>query len=312
MDAITMAAVAVSQDGFVVVHAAADGGPGPVLGFAPVTAGTNTDVTVPLEGEITDTLFPMLHVDTGEAGVYEFGTVEGADGPVVVDGAVATFPITVGTPAMRVNNQIVDGTVIAESVLSDGPGWLVIHADNDGAPGPVIGTAAVEAGTNINVEVELTGEATPVLFPMLHVDTGEVGTYEFGTVEGADGPVMVDGSVLVYPIDAAPAITYSGMISGDTVTVDAAQMGSQGWLVIHADNGGAPGPVLGQTPLVAGVNENVAVALEGDITETLFPMLHFDTGEMGVYEFGTVDGADGPVTVNDAVVTGPMTPEAGM
>jgi hypothetical protein len=85
-----------------------------------------------------------------------------------------------------------------------------------------------------------------------------------------------------------------------------------GWLVIHADADGAPGPVLGQTPLVAGVNEDIVVTLEGEITETLFPMLPFDTGEMGVYEFGTVDGADGPVTVNDAVVTGPMTPEAGM
>ncbi len=312
MNTITMAAVAVSQDGFVVVHAAADGAPGPVLGFTPVTAGTNTDVAVELEGEITDTVFPMLHVDTGEAGVYEFGTVEGADGPVAVNGTVATFPITVGTPAMRVNNQIVDGTVVAESVLSDGPGWLVIHADNGGAPGPVLGFAAVENGVNTNVEVELMEAATPVLFPMLHVDTGEVGTYEFGQVEGADGPVMVDGGVLVYPIDAAPSITYSGTISENTVTVDAAQIDAQGWLVIHADNGGAPGPVLGQTPLVAGVSENVAVALEGDITETVFPMLHYDTGEMGVYEFGAVEGADGPVAVNDAVVTGPLTPEAGM
>jgi hypothetical protein len=310
---VTMAAVSTAQDGFVVVHAGVDGAPGPVLGAAFVSAGTTTDVTVELQGDITPALWPMLHVDTGEAGVYEFGTVDGADGPVVVDGAVATFPITVGNPAMRVADQIVTDTVMAESVLSEGPGWLVIHADNNGAPGPVIGFAQVEDGTNVNVmaEVDPAG-VTPVLWPMLHVDTGAAGEYEFGTVDGADGPVMVDGSVLVFPINAASSIEYSGSISGSTVTVDSALIDAAGWMVIHADNGGAPGPVLGQTPIIPGLNTDISVELMGEITETVFPMLHYDTGEMGVYEFGTVDGADGPVRVGDAVVTGPMTPEAGM
>jgi len=36
----------------------------------------------------------------------------------------------------------------------------------------------------------------------LHVDTGEAGVYEFGEVEGADGPVMVNDGVLVFPINA--------------------------------------------------------------------------------------------------------------
>ena len=143
---------------------------------------------------------------------------------------------------------------------------------------------------------------------MLHVDTGEMGTYEFGTVEGADGPVFVNDAVLTFPINAAPSISYEGTLDGNTLTVDSALIDTQGWLVIHADNEGAPGAVLGQTPLVSDLNEHVAVTLDGDITETVFPMLHVDTGEMGVYEFGMVEGADGPVTVNDAVVTGPLTP----
>jgi hypothetical protein len=117
---------------------------------------------------------------------------------------------------------------------------------------------------------------------------------------------------LVFPINAASSIEYSGSISGSTVTVDSALIDAAGWMVIHADNGGAPGPVLGQTPIIPGLNTDISVELMGEITETVFPMLHYDTGEMGVYEFGTVDGADGPVRVGDAVVTGPMTPEAGM
>ncbi|MEL7433489.1 MAG: hypothetical protein AAFN11_06050 [Chloroflexota bacterium] len=313
---VAIANVVTAQDGWVVIHADnGEGAPGPVLGQTLVTAGSNTDVAIELEGDITDVVFPMLHVDTGEAGVYEFGAVEGADGPVIVDGTVATFPITIGTPSMRVSDQIVTDTVVAESVVSEGDGWLVIHADNgEGAPGPVIGQAQVSAGTNLDVTVEIDAMGlTPVLFPMLHVDTGEIGTYEFGAVEGADGPVFVNDAVLVFPINATPFITYSGTLDGSTVTVDAAGIDVQGWLVIHADNGeGAPGPVLGQTPIVPGVNTDIAVELEGEITETLFPMLHVDTGEAGVYEFGAVEGADGPVFVADAVVTGPMMPETMM
>ncbi|MFW5696292.1 MAG: DUF7282 domain-containing protein [Phototrophicaceae bacterium] len=313
-DALTVAAAVVSQDGFVVVHAdSGEGTPGPVIGFAPITAGMNTDVAVPLDGDITRTLFPMLHVDTGEVGTYEFGQVEGADSPIAIDGAVA---VTVGVPSMRVPDQIVTDTVTAESVVSEGPGWLVIHQDDgEGAPGPVIGFAAVEQGTNTDVTVGVEADSvTPALFPMLHVDTGEVGTYEFGQVEGADEPVTVDDTVLAFPINAAPSITYSGSLDeGNVLTVDSVLIDAQGWLVIHADSGeGIPGPVIGYTPIVEGVNENVTVTLDAEgMTDTLFPMLHYDTGEVGVYEFGQVEGADLPVNVNDAVVTGPLTPDMG-
>lgn len=312
MSTVNIASVVTNQDGWIVIHADGGGRPGPVLGQALVTAGSNSDVSVELSGDVTDVIYPMLHVDTGEAGTYEFGMVDGADGPVVVNGTVATFPIIVGTPSMRVADQIVSDSVVAESVVSEGDGWLVIHTQSaEGGPGPVIGQAQVSAGTNLDVVVEVDAMAvTSVLFPMLHVDTGEVGTYEFGAVEGADGPIIVNDAVLVYPIDAAPFITYSGSIDGNTITVDSAGIDVQGWLVIHMDNDGAPGPVLGQAPLVPGVNNHISIELEGDVTETVFPMLHVDTGEAGVYEFGAVEGADGPVAVNGAVVVGPMTPEA--
>ncbi len=306
---VNIASIATAQDGFIVIHSDNGGAPGPVLGVAPVTAGMNSDVVVELEGDITNVVFPMLHVDTGVAGEYEFGTVEGADGPVIVNGVVATFPITIGEPSMRVADQIVTDQVVAETVVSEGLGWLVIHADNGGAPGPVLGVAQVEAGTNWNVVVELEGDVTSVLFPMLHVDTGVEGEYEFGTVEGADGPVMVEMGVLTFPIHAASSINYEGSLDGTTLTVDSALIDVQGWLVIHDDNDGAPGPVLGQAPLVAGLNTNVVVELSGDMmSDTVFPMLHVDTGEAGVYEFGAVEGADGPVRTDDAVVTGPLTP----
>jgi hypothetical protein len=319
---VTVGSVVTAADGFIVIHANNEGAPGAVLGFAPVVAGSNNDVAVTLEGDVTPSVWPMLHVDTGEAGTYEFGTVEGADGPVIIDGAVAMNQITIGTPSMRVNDQIVihgDGmtaaetmTVTAASVVSEGEGFLVIHADGGGSPGPVLGYAPVTAGLNRNVAVEISGDVTPIVYPMLHVDTGEAGVYEFGTVEGADGPVRVNDAVLTFPINIAPSINLNGTLTGTTLWVAGALIDAPGFLAIHSDNGGSPGPVIGYAALVPGWNGNISVELsEAPATGTVFPMLHYDTGAAGVYEFGTVEGADGPVRVGEAVVVGPLTPAAG-
>ncbi len=320
----TATSATIDVNGWLVIHADNDGAPGPVIGVAPLTAGINTDVTVELEGDVTSVLWPMLHVDTGVEGEYEFGTVEGADGPVVLNGVSV---VAVGTnPTIKMNDQIVlngDGmmmddmmmlTATADFALSEGPGFIVIHADNEGAPGPVAGFAPVAAGANYDVVIELDSEmVTPVLWPMLHVDTGVEGEYEFGTVEGADGPVVVDEQVVVFPINAAPAIDYNTTIDGDVITVSSALIDAPGWLVIHADNDGAPGAVIGVAPLTPGLNSAVAITVDTDgLTETVFPMLHYDTGEAGVYEFGTVEGADAPVFVGGNVVVGPSTPEAMM
>lgn len=316
---VTAAVVSTAQDGWLVIHADNGGSPGPVLGQTLVEAGTTTDVEVVLAGDLTPQLWPMLHVDTGEAGVYEFGEVEGADGPVNI-GGVLTFPIST-VPAMRVPDQIAFGsdamggdmmepTLVADTVLSEGPGWLVVHADSDGSPGPVIGFAPVASGINFDVMVVLDTEGlTPVLWPMLHVDTGTEEVYEFGEVEGADGPVIIDGNVLTFPINGAPSIVYNGTLTGTTLVVEQALIDGTGWMVIHADNNGSPGAVLGFTPILEGLNSDISVELSEDgLTETVFPMLHYDTGVAGEYEFGTVEGEDGPVIVQGNVVTGPVLP----
>lgn len=103
------------------------------------------------------------------------------------------------TPAVTVRDQALDGgnTVTIAEVVAAEAGWMVIHASDEGAPGPVIGHAAVASGANENVTVDIDADAaTATLFAMLHVDGGEMGVYEF---PGADGPVRVDGSVVVRP-----------------------------------------------------------------------------------------------------------------
>jgi hypothetical protein len=210
-DSVTISDVITDAPGWLVIHSDDGGKPGPVLGETLLKAGRNRRVKVELAKDgRTNTLWPMLHVDTGEAGKYEFGTVEGADAPIAINGKVATLAIST-VPSIKADAAGFDPgdgkdkkpTFTASSVLSSGPGWLVIHIDDGGKPGPVAGETLLDDGVNTDVTVELDPSVlTPVLWPMLHVDTGEAGKYEFGTVEGADTPVQVDGKVVTFPVNA--------------------------------------------------------------------------------------------------------------
>lgn len=99
-------------------------------------------------------------------------------------------------PFLSVRDQLVRaGFVVIDQVVSDGPGWIVIHADNGGAPGAVVGFRFVANGLNSDVQVMIDESlATDVLFAMLHIDAGALATYEF---PGADLPATWDGSVVM-------------------------------------------------------------------------------------------------------------------
>lgn len=320
---VTVASVTTDAAGWLVIHTDNGGAPGAVLGQTQIEAGTSQNVVVTLDGAYNNFAFwPMLHVDTGEAGVYEFGTVEGADSPIVVDGTVATLQ-TYTVPHMRVSAQAVlrgdnsplaastdAPSFMAASVLSETAGWLVVHIDNAGAPGPVAGYAPLTEGSNLNVVVPLDQAVTltPVLWPMLHVDDGTVGEYEFDGQSGLDNPVSVMDVVQTQPVNTAPSLRFIDQpIAEGAITIDSVVIDAPGWLVIHADQDGAPGPVLAQVAVHSGLNQNIVIPLEGEAAGArVFPMLHYDTNEAGVYEFGTVDGADGPVVVGGSVVVAPL------
>jgi hypothetical protein len=117
------------------------------------------------------------------------------------------------TPSVQVSDQAIqNGTVTVDSIVSDGPGWIVIHADQNGAPGPVIGHSAVVNGENTDVTVEIdVNSATETLYAMLHTDAGTAGTYEF---PGADGPVTVDGQVVVTPFTVTGGLPAAMPVTG--------------------------------------------------------------------------------------------------
>ena len=90
-----------------------------------------------------------------------------------------------------------------EEVRQDG--WIVAHLDEGGKPGKVIGNTAVKKGESNNVVIKLSEDvpAGGKLWPMLHIDAGTIGTYEF---PGADAPVIVDGNIIMKQITVtAPA-----------------------------------------------------------------------------------------------------------
>ncbi len=214
---------------------------------------------------------------------------------------------TAGANSLEVADQELaeDGTVTVPLVNSAVDGWMVIHADSDGGPGPVIGFAPVTAGENVSVSVPIdVAGATETVHAMLHVDEGTVGAYEF---PGADGPARDDADAVVmlpFALSGLPAdaVSVAGQLANDqnTVVVPAVRAAADGWMVIHTDANGAPGPVAGFAPVTAGNNYNVVVELDPAlITETLHAMLHIDAGTAGEYEF---PGDDGPVMDADGNV----------
>jgi LPXTG-motif cell wall-anchored protein len=115
-------------------------------------------------------------------------------------------PAQAATGSLEVADQpLMNGAVSVAKVTAGQAGWVVVHLDENGTPGKVLGQTAVKAGETANVMVALNQnvDAGTSLWPMLHIDAGAVGTYEF---PGADTPVMgADGKPVMKKIAVAAA-----------------------------------------------------------------------------------------------------------
>lgn len=333
--------VSIPVDGWVVIHADLNGEPGHHVGIAQVTAGTNSAVSVMIDGAMsTPALHVFLHEDTGEIGVFEHADDPALD-PMIGGGETMTPLATFNIAAIFAFDQqaVGDSVVIASTILAEG-GWLVVHADNGGSPGAVLGQAPILAGTMAPVFVPIAAEGrTTTIYPMLHFDTGEPGVYEFGTVEGADTPVQINSVTAVKavnltdtptlmladgtPLDASqlPALVVSPqtmLIDPNTqtvqtfdLTVDQIDSPVAGFVDVHNDSVGQghPGGSLGHAPIQQGANTGIIVTLisspSAPITPTVFPMIHADTDNNGVYQYNRVVGVDLPIVLNGMVLTIP-------
>ncbi len=175
-------------------------------------------------GQAASTAVPAAQ-PTASAPTSVPATTEPTSVPTTVPETAAIIPsVTVADQA------IVEDSVTIAQVVSDGPGWLVVHTDASGKPGPVLGYSPVSDGENTNVVVLIdSSDATQTLYAMLHSDAGTVGTYEF---PGPDGPVLV-GEQMVSPafqitggLAAAPTASASpsAPVNNPTVAVGEAQI----------------------------------------------------------------------------------------
>jgi hypothetical protein len=103
---------------------------------------------------------------------------------------VGAAPARQATGKVTASDQpVVNKTITVANVTAGQDGWIVAHLDEGGGAGKVLGQTAVKKGENANVKIALS-EDVPVggkLWPMLHIDAGTIGTYEF---PGADSPVI--------------------------------------------------------------------------------------------------------------------------
>lgn len=91
--------VAAGENGWLVVHRTDDAmSPGPVVGYAPLRAGENTDVAAILTEAVSpgDMLMLMVHGESGgmATGVFEYTLGAKEDGPIRVDDKLVMSVIT--------------------------------------------------------------------------------------------------------------------------------------------------------------------------------------------------------------------------
>lgn len=91
--------VVAAENGWMVVHRTdADMAPGPVVGYAPLRIGENTDVAAILTEEVApgDMLMLMVHTEAGGTtmGGFEYTLGATEDGPIRIDGNLVMAIIT--------------------------------------------------------------------------------------------------------------------------------------------------------------------------------------------------------------------------
>ncbi|HEX9373982.1 MAG TPA: LPXTG cell wall anchor domain-containing protein [Roseiflexaceae bacterium] len=130
----------------------------------------------------------------------------GIGGLIVLLALLAFAPAAGAAPRAQDSDSIdvadqplVNGTITLAEVNATQDGWIAVHVDDGGKPGKVIGHGPVKKGKNSKVAIKLD-EDVPVggkLWPMLHVDAGKIGTYEF---PGPDVPVVVNNDIVMEQI----------------------------------------------------------------------------------------------------------------
>ncbi len=202
--------VLVPEDAFVVVHLDDGGKPGMRVGLQPIPKGESTNVKVKLEDVTSQKVIVAIHADRATDDELDFDMMApemSSDRPFFVNEKELAKVVTVrefgvkaepGTASLTVSAQpgATDSITVGQ-VTAPTDAWLVVHLDDDGAPGARVGLQHIVAGTSESVAVKLDPvPLTDKLFVAVHADRGQAGLFEFDMMDklnSADQPFFVDG-----------------------------------------------------------------------------------------------------------------------
>lgn len=310
----TVAMVSIPAEGWVVARIDEGGAPGEVIGISELLSiGVIERVAVPFFVPISeDTVVHVtVHIDVDRDGRFTYEPPASfidevavrAGGEPATDRALISILPPLSPADAFVEEQVSDGTeIVGISAELPAPGFIVVHADDDGAMGPVLGLSdLLQPGAVEDVTLELTPPltASAVLHVAVYIDRN--GDGEFGPGPGADeigvredGSLAVSSVLVTVPTRAPSAVDVSNQTSdGTTVVVAFVDLPFDGFVEILSDDEGSPGTRLGVSSLVdPGGVEDVEVTLSTALTEdaTLWVRLWVDLDRDGALSAGDATG----------------------
>ena len=206
--------------------------------------------------------------------------------------------------------------LVVKRVLSPADGWIVVHADMNGAPGARVGLAPVKKGESVNVKVKLEDLTTPKVIVAVHADRGTKGEYDFDMMNkemSPDRPFFVNekelalvASVREFGVPAAAGEASVEVLdqvgAKKELVVSKAVAPTDAWIVVHLEKDGGPGGRVGLVHIPAGESLNTTVALEPlPLTGNLLVAIHADRADADLFNFDMedkVNSADTPFFVD--------------
>lgn len=257
----------------------------------------------PFQGDITQILTPAAPPPAEETAEPEMVTLMAT---VAVNALRVRQAANAETPIIA---GLLKGDVITVLGRTEDGNWLKVEVPDVGTIGWVWaedvtldGDAAaltVPEDAQIAAEPEDAMEDATAADEEKAEDDGEMAADEEKTEEEAVVVGDLEPSVTVHPQE---------VIKGQ-VTVAEAAVPVEGWVVIHADDAGSYGPIIGQAHLEPRLTTDLAVDIDVDAaTETLYAMLHTDGGVFDVFEF---PGMDMPVLKDGAPISSAFTVTIG-
>jgi len=210
-DELVVERVLVPGASWIVVHADDNGKPGMRVGLKRVERGESTDVKVELEDLTTGKVIVAVHADRGTAEKFDFDMMAkemSPDRPYFVAekelakvATVREFGVKAedGEASIDVADQPgAAGTLAVARAVAPTDAWIVVHLDDDGAPGARVGLLHIPAGETADASVKL--DPVPLgagVLVAVHADRGEADLFEFDMMDklnSPDQPFFVEGA----------------------------------------------------------------------------------------------------------------------